>query len=69
MRPNTVYYEENPVFEGRLKDNEVKFCPWFLGSEDNRSKFGIILLKYSEYLRNRREQQLRYQNILFLFGK
>ena len=52
MRPNTVDYEENPVFEGCLEDNKIKFCPWLLGLENHQSKFEIIPLKYSKHLRN-----------------
>ena len=52
MRPNIVHYEENPVFVGCLKDNEIKFYPWLLALEDNRSNFEIIPLKYSKHLTN-----------------
>ena len=53
MRPNAVDYEENPVFVGCLKDNEIKHDTWLLGLEDNQSKLEIVPLKYSKHLRNK----------------
>ena len=50
MRPNIVDYEENPVFVGCFKDNEINFYPWLLALEDNRSNVEIIPLKYSKHL-------------------
>ena len=44
-----VDYEENPVFVGCVKDNEI-FYLWLLALEDNRSNFEIIPLKYSNHL-------------------